>query len=433
MKINKVVNLCMMVGVVAIAFVAYPASSNGQKKSPASVADVGCSLALDFLPYTVDPSDGAACASAVYQAPSTGYIGINQTSPTAQLDVTGAINASPSSVAASSTGNYQILEDPVLSIGWPASDVVVANENLYVGVLAGAQGFTQNPGTGDTGIGNTFVGYNAAFHNQGGGNNVAVGAGAGYRNSSGNDNTYLGRDAGFGVLGETTGSSNTVVGFESGFGLTSGGSNTFLGELSCVNIAAGSNDICIGEGAGPASDAANSIWIGTEKLQTATYIAGIYGSVVSSGLAVSVLSSGQLGVAPSSLRFKEQVRDMGDSTDALMKLRPVTFLYKPEYDKGERTRQYGLIAEEVAKIYPDLVAYDSEGKPYAVRYQHITSMLLNEAQKQHRRAEDQAELIKAQQQEIEGLMRQLQVQNATLQERLSRLEAAARVELAAAK
>ena len=102
----------------------------------------------------------------------------------------------------------------------------------------------------------------------------------------------------------------------------------------------------------------------------------------------------------SSLRFKEQVRDMGDSTNALMKLRPVTFLYKPEYENGERTLQYGLIAEEVAKVYPELVAYDNDGQPYTVRYQYLSTMLLNEVQKQYRRAEAEPKVIKAQQQKI---------------------------------
>ena len=120
---------------------------------------------------------------------------------------------------------------------------------------------------------------------------------------------------------------------------------------------------------------------------------------------------------------------MGDSTDALMKLRPVTFLYKPEYARGDRTLQYGLIAEEVAKVYPELVAYDKDGQPYTVRYQHLAPMLLNELQKQYRQAEEQSRVIaeqqaqiRDQQQQIEGLKQQLQVQNASLQERLSRLE-----------
>ena len=105
-----------------------------------------------------------------------------------------------------------------------------------------------------------------------------------------------------------------------------------------------------------------------------------------------------------------------------MKLRPVTFLYKPEYDKGPRTLQYGLIAEEVAEVYPELVAYESDGKPYTVKYQYLTTMLLNEVQKQYHRAEAQAEVIKAQQQLIEGLKAQVQLQNAAMQERLLRLE-----------
>ena len=113
----------------------------------------------------------------------------------------------------------------------------------------------------------------------------------------------------------------------------------------------------------------------------------------------------------SSLRFKEHVRDMGDSSSALMKLRPVTFFYKPEYENGPRTLQFGLIAEEVAKVYPELVARDTNGKPYTVRYQYIASMLLNEVQKQYHRAEQQAELITSQERKI-----------SELEQRLSRLE-----------
>ena len=122
-------------------------------------------------------------------------------------------------------------------------------------------------------------------------------------------------------------------------------------------------------------------------------------------------SLGQLGTLTSSRRFKEQIRDMGDSSNALMMLRPVTFLYKPEYNKGQRTLQYGLIAEEVADVYPDLVAYDPDGKPYTVKYQYLTTMLLNEVQKQYRRAEAEAEVIKSQEQRI-----------GELEQRLSRLE-----------
>jgi hypothetical protein len=140
-------------------------------------------------------------------------------------------------------------------------------------------------------------------------------------------------------------------------------------------------------------------------------------------------SNGQLGALTSSLRFKEQVQDMGDSTDRLFQLRPVTFLYKAEYDSGPRTLQYGLIAEEVAKVYPELVAFDNDGQPYAVKYQYLAPMLLNELQKQHAVVASQQDIIASQQRQIEDFKRQLQVQNASLQDRLSRLEGLVQAEL----
>jgi hypothetical protein len=147
-----------------------------------------------------------------------------------------------------------------------------------------------------------------------------------------------------------------------------------------------------------------------------TYIAGIYGSTVGGrGTAVYVDDNGQLGTVVSSRRFKEQILDMGDNTSKLFLLRPVTFLYKPEYDKGERTLQYGLIAEEVAKVYPDLVAYDKDGAPYTVKYQYLAPMLLNELQKQH-------SVVMAQQEEIKALQEELQQQREEFHQRLSRLE-----------
>ena len=118
-----------------------------------------------------------------------------------------------------------------------------------------------------------------------------------------------------------------------------------------------------------------------------------------------------------SVRFQE-VRDMGDSTSALMKLRPVTFFYKPEYEQGTRTMQYGLMADEVAKVYPGMVAYDNDGQPYTVRYQYLAPMLLNEVQKQYQRAEAEAKVITAQQGQIDSLHRQVE----DLQQRFSRLE-----------
>jgi trimeric autotransporter adhesin len=322
---------------------------------------------------------------------------------------------------------------------------------LLVSVICAAQntntsyGYEACPNI-TTGSGNSCYGYLAGYNTTTGGDvlsgannsNVFVGWEAGYSNTTKSSGTYVGAYAGF----SSTAANNTFVGNQAGEGNSTGGSNTFTGAFA-GQYNNGSNNVFVGYAAGENNGTGSTdIYIGNQgsgsesnttrigSSQTAAYIAGIYGKTSSSGIAVYINSNGQLGTQTSSLRFKEQVRDMGDSSDALMKLRPVTFFYKPEYDDGQRTLQYGLIAEEVAKVYPDLVAYDQDGQPYAVRYQYLTTMLLNEVQKQHRQAEAQAAQIAAQQQEIESLKQRLQVQHAALQQRLSQLEALAPVEVA---
>jgi hypothetical protein len=366
----------------------------------------------------------------------------------ARRNVNGGINTASA---------YQIGEQRVLSIGSLEDDNVFVGVGLCLFCLPGQAtedaffgyeaGYHNTAGQGDTFIGyqagysnttggtgggshngNTFVGYQAGYSNTTGDTNAFFGTWAGYSNNA-NNNTFLGNQA-----GETnsSGCCNTFSGSFAGQFNTTGGGNTFMGYFAGNNIMTGSNDVYIGDNVmGVSSAESNTTRIGDG--QTAAYIAGIYGSTSPAGLPVFINSSGQLGTLTSSRRFKEQIRDMGESTDGLMQLRPVSFRYKPEYANGENTLQYGLIAEEVAKVYPDLVAYDNDGKPYSVRYQYITTMLLNEVQKQYHRAEAQAELIKAQQQEIRGLKQQLQVQNVALEQRLSRLERLARVEVAAAR
>lgn len=150
--------------------------------------------------------------------------------------------------------------------------------------------------------------------------------------------------------------------------------------------------------------------IGNQGTQTSTYIAGIYGATASGGTAVYVNSAGQLGTATSSRRFKEDIQDMADATDGLMKLRPATFHYKKEYDDGSHLLQYGLVAEEVAEVYPGLVNYGRDGKVNTVYYQFVNAMLLNEVQKQHRKME-------AQETEITALKSRLAAIEATLKSR----------------
>src|SRR4029077_10468678 len=137
-----------------------------------------------------------------------------------------------------------------------------------------------------------------------------------------------------------------------------------------------------------------TIRIGTQGTQTRTFVAGISTTGVS-GSAVKVNSSGQLGVAPSSARFKQQIKPMDKTSEAILALKPVTFRYKKEID-ADQTPQFGLVAEDVEKVNPDLVARDAEGKVYTVRYEAVNAMLLNEFLKARRQ-------IDAHQKQIEAL------------------------------
>ena len=144
---------------------------------------------------------------------------------------------------------------------------------------------------------------------------------------------------------------------------------------------------------------------------TATYIAGIYSTPVAKGLVVKVDSTGHLGTVGSSGRFKEQIKPMGNASEAILALKPVTFRYKKEIDP-ERTPEFGLVAEDVEKVNPDLVARDEQGKPYTVRYDAVNAMLLNEFLKEHRKVEQQRKDFEAalarQQKQIDVLTEGLQ-------------------------
>ena len=317
----------------------------------------------------------------------------------------GTLGGALSATFVNAATNYNISGSTVLSI---------ASGGLYLGIGAG---------TNTTGIENTFSGNNAGNSNTTGAANAFFGDSAGFSNVGGSYNAFYGHKTGY---SNTAGQNNTFAGLFAGYSNTTGSDNVFYGQSAGYGNTTGSNDVYIANPGASSGTESNTIRIGWQGSgagqQNAAYIAGIFGSTSSSGVPVFVNSDGLLGTLTSSMRFKEQINDMGDSTSALMKLRPVTFFYKPEYDKGERTLQYGLLAEEVARVYPELVAYDKDGQPYTVRYQYLASMLLNEVQKQYRQAQEAATVIQAQQKEIESLKGQLQMQNADLQERMSRLE-----------
>jgi hypothetical protein len=180
-----------------------------------------------------------------------------------------------------------------------------------------------------------------------------------------------------------------------------------LGSFAGSNLTTGDNNIEIGNPG--VADEAGTIRIGTQRTQTKTFIAGITGAAVM-GVAVKVNAAGQLGTAPSSARFKADIKSMDKASEAILALKPVTFRYKKELDP-DGTPQFGLVAEEVEKVNPDLVARDADGKVYTVRYDAVNAMLLNEFLKAHRKMEEQ-------QKEIDTLTTQLKKQ-ATLIQKVS--------------
>src|SRR5260370_609640 len=162
----------------------------------------------------------------------------------------------------------------------------------------------------------------------------------------------------------------------------------------------GRNTIDIGNSG--ATDESNTIRIGVQGTQTFTIIAGISNDIQAIGTPVIVTTDGFLGVATSSARFKDQIKPMDKASEALLALRPVTFRYKKGIDPAG-TSQFGLIAEEVEKVNPDLVVRDKEGKPYSVRYDQVNAMLLNEFLKEHRKVEEQNRKIQQQEATITEL------------------------------
>ncbi|MDP3889519.1 MAG: tail fiber domain-containing protein, partial [bacterium] len=226
-----------------------------------------------------------------------------------------------------------------------------------------------------TGADNTAVGSEALDANTTGELNTAVGSVALGANTIGDSNTAVGNSA---LNSNTTGSQNTAVGSVALGTNTTGIDNTAVGYQAGLFLT-GDDNICIGAGVTGAGGVSNNIRIGIPVDGVGqTFIAGIRGVAVV-GDAVLVTAAGQLGTLASSLRYKQDIEDMGDLTDDLIKLRPVTFRYKPEIEPSGST-QYGLIAEEVAEVYPDLVVY-KDGQPETVKYHVLGNLLLNEVKK----------------------------------------------------
>jgi Chaperone of endosialidase len=233
-----------------------------------------------------------------------------------------------------------------------------------------------------TGNSNTATGAFALDQNTTGFQNTATGRAALANNTDGNENTGTGFHA---LLNNTTGSENTATGFHALLNNTTGNRNIALGFRAGSDLTTGDKNIDIGN-AGLA-DESGTIRIGRVEDQTATFIAGIAGATVPTGVAVVVDRTGHLGTTTSSARFKEAIKPMDKASEAILALKPVTFRYKKELD-ADAIPQFGLVAEDVAKVDSDLVAKDNEGKPYTVRYEAVNAMLLNEFLKEHKKVEE---------------------------------------------
>jgi hypothetical protein len=281
-------------------------------------------------------------------------------------------------------------------------------------------GGDDNTATGDSALfsnttasHNTATGYQALLTNSTGSENTADGVNALAFNTIGENDTASGFDA---LFGNTTGSGNTATGNNALFSNTTGFANTAIGSGALYHNT-GSGNTALGAGAGGnVITAADVICIGIpgEDVSNSCFIGNIYGETTLSGttLPVIVSNTGQLGTAPSAARFKKEIEPMDRASESILALRPVTFHYKSD-TKG--TLQFGLVAEEVAAVNPDLIVRDKNGEIYTVRYDAVNAMLLNEFLKEHRTVNELKAMVAQQQKQVEALTAGLQKVSAELE------------------
>jgi len=292
-----------------------------------------------------------------------------------------------------------------------------------------------------TGAANTASGASALYSNSGGAWNTANGAGALYSNISGNNNTASGANS---LRQNTTGTYNTASGVDALRLNVSGVNNTASGAFALSRNASGSyntadgfyalysnqygyRNVAMGHQAGYAVTGSDNIVIGasnqgvagesgvvrigTSAYQKKAFVAGIRAVTTGVADAVPVLidSKGQLGTVKSSRRFKEDIQPMGSVSERLFALRPVTFKYRQPFEDGSKPVQYGLVAEEVAEVFPQLVVHGKDGKPETVAYHVLATLLLNELQKEHRVSQSLQGQVQMQAEELAALRQEVAV------------------------
>jgi hypothetical protein len=262
---------------------------------------------------------------------------------------------------------------------------------------------------------NTAVGWLSLSSVDTGNFNTAVGAATLLANTA-DQNTATGAGA---LLSNFTGTANTANGTFALYYNLEGGNNTAIGDTALANNTTGSQNTALGQGAGfNQTTGSGNVYIGVVPgvagESNACYIASIFGQTSASGIPVLINSSNKLGTMTSSKRFKKDIKPMDKASEVLLALEPVTFHYKKEIDAAG-TSQFGLVAEDVEKVNPELVVRDKEGKPYSVRYDAVNAMLLNEFLKAHQKMEEQGATIAKQQKQIEALTKGLQKVSAQLE------------------
>jgi hypothetical protein len=315
-------------------------------------------------------------AHAVSPAPDGGYPGGNTAEgQTALLSLTtGGFNTGVGYLSLRSDVTGQLNT----AIGAGTLLANTADQNTATGALA----LLSNT----TGTQNTANGSFALFHNPTGADNTANGDQALFSNTTGNLNTAIGATS---LFSNTIGTYNAAVGRNALFSTTTGILNTAIGFESLTNDTAGSYNVALGHGAGlNVTTASNVICIGADgaDVNNSCFIGQVRGVAPANADAIPVLidSAGQLGTIGSSARFKKDIKSMSNASEAILALKPVTFHYKSD---TKDTPQFGLIAEEVAQVNPNLVVRDNKGDIYTVRYDAVNAMLLNEFLKEHKKTE----------------------------------------------
>lgn len=393
-------------------------TTNGPLPGPSMIA--GSTRSFPFPQVCGLPATAAAYSINVTVVPPTGkglgYLtlfptGVAQPVVSTLNDFQNTVVANAAIVPAGTNGEVSVYvtdqTDIVIDVnGYFVSNNSATTNNTSLGNGAlplGSGG--QNTGIGasalssnTTGAYNTATGATALVSNTTGSKNTSLGQGSMLANTTGSDNTAVGFQA---LTSEVTSGDNTALGYQAMLGATgnfsvaigsgslpnaTGDNNIAIGYQSGSGVGTGGNNVLIAN-AGTSTDA-NLIRIGTLGTHTATYIAGLSGTNITGGAAVVVNGAGQVGVVSSSRRYKQDIQPMADSTDRLMQLEPVTFHYKQASPDGSQPLQFGLIAEQVAEVYPELAVYNQQGQVETLQYQQLPAMLLNEIQKQHRTIQD---------------------------------------------